>query len=335
MAKRFFFIAFAAAALSLQAQPIRVEMSLSSDSMFIGDQVEMTLRIAHLPDIAFSFPEIGDTLMPKIEVLRQSKLDTLPRKKTDTMVTLERRYTLTCFDAGIIYTLPQFQFIVDSNIIESNQVTLKVMFPPMDSTWRLNDDIKPPIEYPITFAEALPYVLGGLLIVALIAFLFYYLDRRRKNQPIFFRPKPKEPAHILALRGLQKLKEEQLWQHGKIKDFHTRISEILRTYIEDRFCISAMEQTSDEILSAFEANNVCNKKNMDALREIFAISDLVKFAKYPATPDENETSFVYAKNFVEQTKIEAQQNATTSTSITTSTSTSTFPSTTPTPAQQP
>lgn len=308
MAKHFLFIVFASAALSMAAAPMSIEMTLDRDSMLIGDQAVLTLRITHSPDISFEFPEIGDTLMPKIEVLRRSKLDTiLSSKDGETNISVERRYTITCFDAGVIYTLPQFEFVIGDETISSNQLTLKVMYPPMDSTWRPND-LKPPIEYPYTFAEALPWIFGVLLLLAIAAFLIYYLDRRRRHQPIFFKPKPKEPAHVIALRELQILKGEQLWQNGKIKEFHTKISEILRNYIENRFAIPAMEQTSDEIVSSFEANSACAKKDLDTLRQVFYISDLVKFAKYSAAPDENETIFLCAKTFVEQTKIVVEQN---------------------------
>jgi hypothetical protein len=300
MLKKFLFVVCLFAAHCLYSQPMRITMSLDRDSMLLGDQVEMTLSIAYSAALALEFPEIGDTLMPSIEVLRRSKLDTISISADS--IKVERRYTLTCFDAGVIYTMPQYQFIIGEETIVSNEVKLKVMYPPMDSTWRPND-IKPPIDYPITLAEALPWVAGGLLVLAIAAFLIYYWDRRRRNQPLFFKPKPKEPAHVVALRNLQLLKEEQLWQQGRIKDFHTRISEILRTYIEDRFAISAMEQTSDEILFSFESGNACGAKELDMLREVFAISDLVKFAKYSAAPDENETAFVRVKSFVEQTKL--------------------------------
>jgi hypothetical protein len=289
------------------AQDLSINLSLERDSILIGDQVDMTLNIAYSKSLAFVFPEIGDTLTPGIEVVKRSPLDTLRSKKGEDLITVERKFTLTSFDAGVIYTLPRFQFFLNNkeggvDTIVSNQLTLKVAFPPMDSTWQPND-IKAPIEYPITFAEAAPYVGGGLLLVALLVFFIYYLNQRRNNQPVFFKPKPKEPAHIIALRDLQKLKEEQLWQQNRTKDFYTRISEIIRVYIEDRFAVSAMEQTSDEILAEFEAQKICTKKDLEVLREVFYTSDLVKFAKHTPAPDENETCFHCTQEFVEQTKI--------------------------------
>ncbi len=300
-------LAVALGAHTAPAQDILIKLSLDRDSILVGDQVDMTLDVSYNKAIQFSFPALGDTLMPGVEILRSSKIDTLKGKKNDDLVNVQRRYTLTSFDGGIAYSLPQISFTLNRGAVAdtftSNRLTLKVAFPPMDSTFTPND-IKPPVQYPITFMEVLPYVGAGLLLLALVAFLIYYIDRRRKNKPVFFKPKPKEPAHVVALRELDKVKKEQLWQHGKVKDFYTRLSEIIRTYIEDRYSIQAMEQTSDDILRSFDDAKCCDKALVDKLREMFYISDLAKFAKYTPQPDENEMSLANVYLFVERTKQE-------------------------------
>ncbi len=312
---------FAIAANAATAQDMLIKLSLDRDSILVGDQVDMTLNVAYNKAIQFNFPTLGDTLMPGVEIVKTSKIDTLRSKKNEELINVQRKYTLTSFDGGIAYMLPQITFTLQRgetvDTFTSNQLQLKVAFPPMDSTFTPND-IKPPVHYPITFGEVLPYVGGGLLLVALVAFIIYYIEQRRKNQPVFFKPKPKEPAHITALRDLDKLKQEQLWQHGKVKEFYTRISEIIRVYIEDRYNIQAMEQTSDEILRTFDETECCDKALVNKLREVFFVSDLAKFAKYAPQSDENEMSLNNIYLFVEKTKLEAsnlapQDEATTST----------------------
>lgn len=301
-------LTLAAAAKAAPAQDMRITLSLDRDSMLVGDQVEMTLHVSYHRAISLSFPTLGDTLMPGVEVVRTSKLDTLRSKKGEELVSVQRKYTLTSFDGGVVYTLPQITFMLQRGEVvdtfTSNRLQLKVAFPPMDSLFTPND-IKPPMQYPVTLAEALPYVGGALLLVALVAFLVYYVEQRRKNQPVFFKPKPREPAHVVALRELNRVKKEQLWQHGKTKDFYTRISEIARVYIEDRYCIQAMEQTSDELLRALDEAKCCDRALVDKLREVLYISDLAKFAKYTPQPDENEASMGSVYLFVEKTKLEA------------------------------
>ncbi|MDR1227148.1 MAG: hypothetical protein LBK47_09680 [Prevotellaceae bacterium] len=285
-------------------QEILIKASLDRDSILVGDQVDMTLNIAYSKSLNFLFPAVGDTLMPGVEVVKQGKLDTIRNKKKEDLITVERKFTLTSFEAGVIYSLPKFQLLLNRNssidTISSSQLTLKVMPPPMDSTWTPNG-VKPPIEYPITFGEAIPYVSGALLVLAIIAFVLYYLDRRAKNKPLFSSPKPKEPAHVIAFRALDKLKEDKLWQQSKTKEYYTRISEILRVYTEDRYGVPAMEQTSDEILKAMTELNLCSKEQLGKLSEVFAVSDLVKFAKFTPTPMENESSYSSSRLFVEQT----------------------------------
>jgi hypothetical protein len=301
---------------------ILIKLSLDRDSIVVGDQVDMTLNVSYGKELQFSFPTLGDTLMPGIEIVRTSKIDTLHSEKSDDRVSVQRKYTLTSFDGNVKYTLPKIMFSLSRGIaadtFTSNELTLKVALPPMYNTLTPNDstggvdttftpnDIKPPVRYPITIVEALPYVIGGLLLLAIIVFAIYYLDRKRKNRPVFFKLKSKEPAHVIAIRALEKLKNEQLWQQGRIKDFHTKISEIIRVYIEDRYHIPAMEQTSEEILREFNSLNVCPKEHLELLHEMFTTSDLVKFAKHVPTPDENETTFQLTQGFVEKTKLVEQ-----------------------------
>lgn len=299
--------ALAAANFASAQDDVLIKLSLDRDSILVGDQVDMTLQASYSKAILFSFPALGDTLMPGVEIVKTSAIDTLRSKKEEERVSVQRRYTLTSFDGGVIYTLPKIMFalrrgeVVDT--FASNELTLKVALPPMDSTFTPHD-VKPPVKYPITIAEAAPYIGGGLLLLALIAFAVYYISRRSANRPLFFKPKPKEPAHIVALRALDKLKSEQLWQQGRVKEFHTRISEIIRVYIEDRYSVQAMEETSAEILRDFKRNSLCPKDLLDDLREVFYTSDLVKFAKLVPPPDENEACFHLAQQFVEKTKRE-------------------------------
>lgn len=299
--------ALTAAKFASAQDDILIKLSLDKDSILVGDQVDMTLQVSYSKSILFSFPALGDTLMPGVEIVKTSAIDTLRDKKKEDRVSVQRKYTLTSFDGGVIYTLPKIMLTLNRGVavdtFASNELTLKVALPPMDSTFTPHD-VKPPVQYPITIAEAAPYIGGGLLLLALIAFAVYYISRRSANRPLFFKPKPKEPAHIVALRALDKLKSEQLWQQGRVKEFHTRISEIIRIYIEDRYSIQAMEETSEEILRDLEQNNLCLKEQLDALRDVFFTSDLVKFAKFVPPPDENESCFHLTQQFVEKTKRE-------------------------------
>jgi hypothetical protein len=167
-------------------------------------------------------------------------------------------------------------------------------------------DIKKPFAAPITLKEIAPWLLGAILIGAIIFLIIYAISRRRKNRPLFQAPpKPKLPPHVIAISELDKLKEEQLWQHEKVKEYYTRLTDILRKYIEERFDVPAMEQTSFEILDAFKnQKGKLDAKSFDQLKKTLEMADLVKFAKYFPLPDDNHQSLVTSYTFVQQTKVE-------------------------------
>ena len=109
------------------------------------------------------------------------------------------------------------------------------------------------------------------------------------------------PAHVRAISELDKLKAEKIWLQGREKEFYSKLTDILRTYIFEREGINAMEMTSGEILN--EIRKITEVESVyENLKQILSTSDLVKFAKYKPYPDENDLSLVNAYFFVNQTR---------------------------------
>ncbi len=306
-----FFIATVFAG-QVHAQRIKATASLDSSKILIGDQVKLFLEIDHPKNVDVTFPQVPDTINSLIEVLSRSGIDTFEADNEKFMKQIQA-YTITCFDSGA-YRIPPYWFKIDmdGNIdsVPSNGVTLQVFSMEIDTT-KGPTDIKMPYDAPLTLKEVTPYILGVILIGAIIFFLLYSIKRKKKNQPIFARPKkPKEPAHIIALRELDRIKTEKVWQKGKTKQYYSELTDTLRTYIEDRFAIRAMEQVTDEILDSFRAQkNLLNDKNFANLSQILQLADLVKFAKYQPLPDDDNLALVNAYFFINETKKEDPKKA--------------------------
>jgi hypothetical protein len=155
--------------------------------------------------------------------------------------------------------------------------------------------------------EALPYILG-VLGLALLAWLIYYIVKKRRSQePLIAPRKPREPAHVYAQRELDRLKEEKLWQHDKVKAYYSRLSEILRTYLWMRYSIKTLERTTDEILDSLQQSDFSDDHLYSRLEDTLRLSDLVKFAKMVPSPSENEQSLDFAYEFVDKTKYVPKQ----------------------------
>lgn len=292
---------------SVQAQRIKATASLDSTNILLGDQITLSLEIEHPKTVEVTFPSVPDTIVDLIEVISKMEIDTL-EMDDETLMKQVQEYTITSFDSGS-YRIPPYWFNIDigGNIdsVPSNGVTLNVYSMQIDTT-RGPADIKMPYGAPLTLKEVTPYILGVILIGAIIFFLLYSIKRRKNNKPIFARPeKPKEPAHIVAIRELDRIKNEKVWQKGKTKQYYSEVTDALRTYIEDRFEIRALEQTSDETIEQFRVQKgLLSDKTFSNLSQTLQLADLVKFAKYQPLPDDDNMVLVNAYFFVNETKKE-------------------------------
>jgi hypothetical protein len=146
-------------------------------------------------------------------------------------------------------------------------------------------------------------VLTIIALAALVGFIIYRIVNKKSLVP-FKKEEPYVPPHIRAIRKLDAIKTEKLWQMGRTKEYHSEITDTLRKYIEERFGIGAMEMTSGEILTDIKKYGGGTDSVYGNLKQILILADFVKFAKYRSLPDENELSMMNAYLFVHNTKQE-------------------------------
>lgn len=306
------FLSILLCAKIIQAQQIKATARLDSTNILIGDQIKLFLEIDYPENVAVEFPNVPDTLSEFIEVLAKSKIDTIDLENSALLKQI-RSYTITSFDSGSYRIAPQWFKINVNGIADSvptNGVTLNVFTMQIDTTRGLTD-IKMPYAAPLTLKEVTPYILGIILLGAIIFLVLYSVKRKKKNKPFFSLPvKPKEPPHIIALRELDRIKNEKIWQKEKTKQYYSEVTDVLRNYIEERFEIRAMEQTTDEILDSFRyRKDLLSEKSFTNLSQILSLADLVKFAKYKPLPDDDNLTLVNSYFFVNDTKKEEPKKA--------------------------
>ena len=146
-------------------------------------------------------------------------------------------------------------------------------------------------------------IAAALLVSVILALLFLpklFLSRDSK-ETVQKQQKPVLPAHVIALNKLAKLKKEKIWKEGKVKEFQSQLTHILREYLENRYNIKALEQTTSEIINSLSAINI-PEKYISLISEILQIADMVKFAKAKPEEDINEIFLDKTIEFVEETK---------------------------------
>ncbi len=282
-----------------------LEQLQKRDSVLIADQLRYGFELHGLEDgTQLLLPEIPQEQGYGLMYLSPWTLDTLKvtkqKKGGPSLLDIRGSVVVTSFEEGVC-ELPRIVLgrmsggVTDTLVFESMSLDVKTI--PVDTATFQPHDIKGQIRYPVTFAEVLPWVLGGLGVVALIA-LCVYLIRRRRNAAS--EERHKDPAHIVALRKLDQYRGNAMWAPEKQKQFYSGVTDTLREYMASRYGISAMEMTTAEIFAGMKSSDVPSEL-LDVVKELFERADFVKFAKYVASEEDNASVLPVAVRFVTET----------------------------------
>lgn len=294
----------------LSAQAVSATASLDSTLMVIGGQMDLKLEVVQPVGLKVAFPQFTDTITANIEIVEAQQLDTTAIDAD--RIAIAQTFRITSFDSGLHYLPPIYFEYMEGELMQRTSTPSMALlvvnpFEEVDPEKGIFD-IKAAYDLPFILSELLKYqkwVILFFLLQALIALVIIYFQRSKKPlSQIFIREKPKEPAHIAALRELDKIKKEKIWQAGQIKTFYSQLTDTLRRYLEERYHFQAMEQTSGEIMTSIKRIELPDKKLYDKLHSILDTADLAKFAKYQPLPDENDLALISAYFFVNQTKEE-------------------------------
>jgi len=294
---------------SSAGQDVKITSSFDSARIFIGDQIRYTITAEKPAGIKLRLPVFKDTISKNIEIISGPKIDSVTDKNGRTRII--HKYLVTSFDSGRYQVKPVFgevksesgikRFFSDYSLLEVNRVKIA----PRDTTAKIFDIIAP-YRAPVTLGEILPWILLVLLVVAVAWAIMRYIRNHRKSEGTAEIYVPADPAHVIAFRELEVLKNEELWQKGETKRYYTRLTEILRQYLENRFKVYSLELTTAETLEALVKTGFKKDGAFNDLKSVLTGADLVKFAKYNPVADENESHFQNSWKFVQVTKEDEQ-----------------------------
>jgi hypothetical protein len=304
--KNILFFAFFHILLSegrVYAQKTLIDVKIDSAAILIGEQTLLHLIVTTDRDRNVQIMIPGDTLVRGIEVLKISQPDSSIIENGRLLI--KQDVLITSFDSSL-YLLPPVKVIDGADTIYSNQVALKVStFPVNTDAPEEFYDIKQVWKPPFVLADYYPLIFGVLIVLFLVCVAGYVIQRIRNKKPIIPLGKNEPPLqpHEQAIRELDWIKQQKLWQQGRNKEYYTLLTETLRKYIVNRFDINAMEMTSEEILTIIRRENEADSV-YENLKQILQLADFVKFAKMNPLADENDLSMMDAYLFVNQTRQE-------------------------------
>jgi hypothetical protein len=260
--------------------------------------------------------------MEGVEVIGGWRIDSLltPRQRKalhkgeEVPVDIKVHTVVAPFEEGVIELPPlmaqrSLDGVVDTLLFDPQVLDVRPM--PIDTATFQIHDIKGQIRYPLTFREVLPWILGFDLLALLVILVVCLILTRKRGEAA---EAVKEPAYIVALRGLDKYRGDKYWAPEKQKTMYSGITDTLRTYIESRFGVNAEEMTTAEIFDSLKTAEDLTPDLYAEVKELFELSDFVKFAKHTASDEDNARAIPTAVRFVTSTyqsqmDAEAEQDA--------------------------
>ncbi len=288
-----------AAALSGQ---ITVSAEVDSTTFFIGDHLMVHLMVNHAPDVVVEDPPLELINRSGLELLQEDQWDTL---QAGAEVVLQKDFYVTAWDSGYV-RLPALQVPyrqgLQKGVASTQPLTLHVLMPEPDTALA---PIKPIFEEPARFGDYLPFILAvvGFLLLLWVVLRFWRKKEEPEEVAVVVQ---RDPPHVVALRRLEKLESQKLWQQGRLKAYYSELSHILREYLEHRYHFPALESTTGEILETLKKGNL-NGELLELLEEVLRTADMVKFAKAEPPPDRNPLALKHGEAFVRQTMRTAEE----------------------------
>ena len=287
----------ALAPVPLRAQTPRIFTELDTALVSVGDRMALTVRVEHDPAVSVVWPDSLD--LGSVEVI---DAELAPPASEGGRSTTSARFTLAAFELGDL-EIPSFDIQVQmpdgsSSTLSTDRYLITVQSVGLDE----GGDIRA-IRGPLGLPLSVIYVLPWILLLALLGVLGYWLWVKRRRSEASPRRSvviPRFP-HREAYEALDRLEASDLLERGEIKEYHILASEIIRTYVEGRFGVYALEMTTGEVVERLRSSDL-TEDAVEAFGAFAGRCDLVKFAKLRPTPVASREILGAARAFVDQTK---------------------------------
>ena len=297
--KRLLYYTFLLAFPMLYAQEVKVETN--TKNIKIGEQIQYKVSVETPADTPVSFPE-GQTFAP-LEMVKTRAADTL---RDGGKYRLVKEYYLTQFDEGK-YTIPSQKIRINNKDYFTDSLLVEVHTVAIDTLKQPLYDIKPIQEVKKTFTSYgwILTIIAAVLLLLIVAFVYFVFIRKKKFP--FLQTQKKLPPFDRAIQDLKELQNSKYLIQSQHKEYYTRLTDIVKAYLEEEVHILAKESTTDELLTKINLLQEKGKLNLNQetitnLKRVLQTADLVKFAKNKPSDDNAEYDRETIENVVIKTK---------------------------------
>jgi len=262
---------------SIGASAQKIDAQIDSLSIKIGQELSYKIEVEVDTSSLVVFPE-GQTFLP-LEMIESYQVIATKMKDRFRLV---KEYGLTQFDSGT-YTISRqkvvigdYEFFTDSLQVDVNNIVV-------DTTKQGLYDIKPIVQVSKSPSNWGLYFLVVLMLLGLVVFLLYWFIW--KSKPLTEEEKAALlPPYERAKLALKVLDDSSYLQNNEIKAYYSDLTQIIRTYLDEKVYDRALESTTDQLINRIkllrEGNKIdLSKEDIKNIETILKRADLVKFAK--------------------------------------------------------
>lgn len=301
-----------AAHAQIGPEPVRVEWAVEGPSQggwTVGDRIPLRLRATYPAGMEVTLPELPQ-VWGRFEVREQALLE--PIANADGSVTAVREANVTLWAPGDYQTPP-----LTVRYRDADGQLREVLAPPLTITVvsvlgageTEKRDLKPQISLPRS--PLWPWLLGGLSLAAVLGVAGWLLLARLRRYttplPATTVPLDTRPPEEIAYEELDRIAALDLPAQGELKRHYTLVADCMRTYVEGRYRIPALDRTTEELVMAFRRARV-ERDHATILRELLSATDLVKFAKARPAINQARAAVDQARHIVDVTKMDKWTN---------------------------
>jgi hypothetical protein len=279
---------------ALEKEPLTINAEVDNANPTNIDTIKYTITFSYKKGITFEPPQIGQAIsgFRIVDDGKEGPKTVGDREEMKIWYDLEP-------DVAGTYILPgigiKFREAEEDKLISTNPIYINVgVSEAKTGETLIEDEALSEIPDDRYWFYSLISVASALLIGAII-FILKKISERKKNAP-------PPPAHVIALKELQELEKEGFASKGEARKYYFKLSDILRKYTDERFKLSTLESTQEEIRQMLKKANELDETHRNDIISFVERSDLVKFAKKAADQNEMKSDFDMTRQYIEKTK---------------------------------
>jgi hypothetical protein len=273
-----------AGSISVCAQEnISVKAAVDKNQILIGEPVRLVIDVKSPMVSGNQLPQFDS--IPHFEMIEKGSVDSTISASG---ASYHLEWKLTSFDSGT-RIIPAFAITIGKAVYRTDSLAVEVSYGVVDTTKDYHD-IKGIIDVENPNVKYIPWIVGGLTLIALVLFIWFI----RKALPVIRQPSTVNQDNRIspleeAMAQLDLLKKMIQQDPAAVKKYYSALNDTLRVFMHRRLGFITMEKTSEELILTVSSLNM-EREAFTKLAAALRMGDFVKFAKYIPGPFEIESN---------------------------------------------